>query len=67
MLVTRYGDYISENEMGTTCSTHWGDKQWIEIFSLEDVEGRDIWGVVGVDGRMLMGLTEIGWEGVDWI
>jgi len=39
------------------------------IFRFEDLKGRDHSEDVGVDGRIILDwiLSEIGWEGVDWI
>jgi hypothetical protein len=37
------------------------------IFWLENLKGKDHSEDLEVDGNIRMGLSEIGWEGVDWI
>jgi hypothetical protein len=55
--------------MGTTCSTHWENKKYINSSGQKTITGREISKVYEVDRRIILEwvLRDVGWKGVDWM
>jgi hypothetical protein len=49
--------------MGESCSSHGGDKKWIQNFYPEDLKGRDKLEDISVDGRIFDNFKKLLFQG----